>query len=139
MTAPTTRTSQARTFTRCLRSGGHACAWSSGSARDDTAVTGLQAQNQTFAQKISQQKTLITELRSTIEELQRQRRLHLGAQLMAAAVDPDTHAQLQLDHDRLAADNAALQHRLDEKDRLIAASMRTSPHRGRPTPTTSLA
>lgn len=39
---------------------------------------------------------------------------------MAAAVDPEAHAQLQLDHDRLAAENAALQRRLDEQDRLIA-------------------
>ena len=38
---------------------------------------------------------------------------------MASAVDPNTHAQLQLDHDRLAAENAALQRRLDEHDRLI--------------------
>jgi predicted RNase H-like nuclease (RuvC/YqgF family) len=87
---------------------------------DDTTIRGLQAQNRTFAQQISQQKTLIAELRSTVEELRRQRQLHLGAQLMASAVDPNTHAQLQLDHDRLAAENAALQRRLVENDRLIA-------------------
>jgi predicted RNase H-like nuclease (RuvC/YqgF family) len=87
---------------------------------DDTTIKGLQAQNRTFAQQISQQKSLIAELRSTIEELRRQRQLHLGAQLMAAAVDPEAHAQLQLDHDRVAAENAALQRRLDEHDRLIA-------------------
>lgn len=87
---------------------------------DDTTIKGLQAQNRTFAQQISQQKSLIAELRSTIEELRRQRQLHLGAQLMAAAVDPEAHAQLQLDHDRLAAENAALRRRLDEHDRLIA-------------------
>lgn len=87
---------------------------------DNTTIRGLQVQNRTFAQQISQQKTLIAELRSTIEELRRQRQLHLGAQLMASVVDPDTHAQLQLDHDRLAAENAALQRRLDEHDRLIA-------------------
>jgi hypothetical protein len=86
----------------------------------DTTIRGLQAQNQSFAQQISQQKTLIAELRSTIEELRRQRQLHLGAQLMASAVDPDTHAHLQLDHDRLAAENATLQRRLHEKDRLVA-------------------
>jgi hypothetical protein len=88
---------------------------------DDTTIRGLQAQNQTFAQQTSQQKALIAELRTTIEELRRQRQLHLGAQLMASAVDPDTHAQLQLDHDRLAAENSALPRRLDEHDRLIAA------------------
>jgi hypothetical protein len=87
---------------------------------DDTAIRGLQAQNRTFAEQISQQKALIAELRSTIEELRRQRQLHLGAQLIATAVHPNTHAQLQLDHDRLAAENAALQRRLDEHDRLIA-------------------
>jgi cytosine/adenosine deaminase-related metal-dependent hydrolase len=87
---------------------------------DDTTIRGLQAQNRTFAQQISQQKALIAELRSTIEELRRQRQLHLGAQLMGSAVDPSTHAQLQLDHDRLAAANAALQRRLHEQDRLIA-------------------
>jgi Family of unknown function (DUF6262) len=95
---------------------------------DDATVRGLQAQNRTFAQQISQQKALISELRTTIEELRRQRQLHLGAQLMASAVDPNTHAQLHLDHDRLVADgaakaraeNAALQRRLDEHDRLIA-------------------
>jgi predicted RNase H-like nuclease (RuvC/YqgF family) len=86
---------------------------------DDTTIRGLHAQNQTFAQQISQQKAQIAELRTTIEELRRQRQLHLGAQLMASAVDPNTHAQLQLDHDRLAAENAALQRRLDEHDRLI--------------------
>lgn len=79
----------------------------------------MQAQNRTFALKISQQKALIGELQSTIEELRRQRQLHLGAQLVASAVDPDTHARLQLDHDRLAAENAALKHRVDEKERLI--------------------
>jgi DNA repair exonuclease SbcCD ATPase subunit len=88
--------------------------------RADTTITGLQAQNQTFAQQISQQKTLIAELRTTIEELRRQRQLHLGAQLMASAVDPNVHAHLQLDHDRLAAEGATLQRRLHEKDRLIA-------------------
>jgi cytosine/adenosine deaminase-related metal-dependent hydrolase len=87
--------------------------------RDDTTIRGLQAQNRTFAQQISQQKALIAELRSTIEELRRQRQLHLGAQLMASTVDPNTHAQLQLDHDRLAAENAVLQRRIDEHDRLI--------------------
>jgi predicted RNase H-like nuclease (RuvC/YqgF family) len=86
----------------------------------DTTITGLQAQNQTFAQQLSQQKALIAELRSTIEELRRQRQLHLGAQLMASAVDPNVHAHLQLDHDRLAAENAMLQRRLVENDRLIA-------------------
>jgi hypothetical protein len=85
----------------------------------DTTVRGLQAQNRTFALKISQQMTVITEQRLTIEELRRQRQLHLGAQLVAAAVDPDTHAQLQLDHDRLAAENAALQRQLDDKERLV--------------------
>jgi hypothetical protein len=88
--------------------------------RDDATIRGLQAQNQTFAQQISQQKALIAELRSTIDELRRQRQLHLGAQLMASAIDPNTHAQLQLDHDRLAAENAALKRRLHEHDRLIA-------------------
>lgn len=39
---------------------------------------------------------------------------------MASVVDPNTHAQLQLDHDRLAAENTALKRRLDEHDRLIA-------------------
>ncbi len=87
---------------------------------DDTTFRGLQAQNRTFAQQISQQTALIAELRSTMEELRRQRQLHLGAQLMATVVDPNAHAQLQLDHDRLAAENAALQRRLDEQDRLIA-------------------
>jgi Family of unknown function (DUF6262) len=87
---------------------------------DDATVRGLQAQNRTFAQQISQQKALISELRTTIEELRRQRQPHLGAQLMASAVDPNTHAQLHLDHDRLVAENAALQRRLDEHDRLIA-------------------
>jgi len=87
--------------------------------RDDSTVRGLHAQNRTFALKISQQKTMIGELQSTIEELRRQRQLHLGAQLVAAAVDPDTHSRLQLDHDRLAAENVALQRRLDEKQRLI--------------------
>jgi hypothetical protein len=86
----------------------------------DTTIRGLQAQNQTFAQQISQQKALIAELRSTIDELRRQRQLHLGAQLIASAVDPNTHAHLQADHDRLAAENTALQRRLDEDDRLIA-------------------
>jgi predicted RNase H-like nuclease (RuvC/YqgF family) len=86
----------------------------------DTTITGLQAQNQTFAQQLSQQKALIAELRSTIEELRRQRQLHLGAQLMASAVDPNVHAHLQLDHDRLAAENAVLHRRLVENDRLIA-------------------
>jgi hypothetical protein len=88
---------------------------------DDRTTRGLKAQNQTFAQKISQQKTLIAELRSKIEELRRQRQLHLRAQIVAAAIDPDAHASLQLDHDRLAAENAGLRRRLDEKDRLIAA------------------
>ena len=87
--------------------------------RADSTARGLQAQNRTFAVKISQQKTVIAELQSTIEELRRQRQLHLGAQLAACAIDPDTHARLQLDHDRLAADNAALQRRLEEKERLI--------------------
>ncbi|BBC69107.1 hypothetical protein DSM43518_03200 [Mycobacterium marinum] len=86
---------------------------------DDTRVQSLLAQNQTFAHKISHQNTTITELQSTIEELRRQRQLHLGAQLLASAVDPDSHARLQLDHDRLAAENTTLQRRLDEKDRLI--------------------
>jgi hypothetical protein len=86
--------------------------------RADSTARGLQAQNRTFAVKISQQKTVIAELQSTIEELRRQRQLHLGAQLAACAIDPDTHARLQLDH-RLAADNAALQRRLEEKERLI--------------------
>jgi predicted RNase H-like nuclease (RuvC/YqgF family) len=87
---------------------------------DDATIKGLRAENRTFAHQISQQKALIAELRSTIEELRRQRQLHLGAQLMASAVDPNTHAQLQLDHDRLAAENTALQRRLDECDHLIA-------------------
>jgi predicted RNase H-like nuclease (RuvC/YqgF family) len=87
---------------------------------NDAAITGLHAQNQTFAQQISRQKTLISELRSTIEELRRQRQLHLGAQLVAAAVDPNVHAQLQLDHDRLAAENTALKRRLNEKERMVA-------------------
>ncbi len=73
---------------------------------DDTTIRGLQAQNRTFAQQISHQKTLVTELRST--------------QLMASAVDPEIHAQLQLDHDRLVAEYGALQRRLGERDRLIA-------------------
>src|SRR5204862_7707618 len=76
--------------------------------RDDATIRGLQAQNRTFAQQISQQKDLIAELRTTIEELRRQRQLHLGAQIVAAAIDPNAHASLQLDHDRLAAENAGL-------------------------------
>jgi hypothetical protein len=32
-------------------------------------------------------------------KLRRQRRLNLGAQLIATAVDADTHARLQRDHD----------------------------------------
>jgi predicted RNase H-like nuclease (RuvC/YqgF family) len=104
---------------------------------DDSTIRGLQAQNRTFAQQISQQKVQIAELRTTIEELRRQRQLHLGAQLMASAVDPNAHAQLQLDHDRVAAENAALQRQLDEHDRLIAVLRKTSPPHGGPTPTTS--
>jgi hypothetical protein len=86
------------------------------SNRADTTIRGLQAWNQTFAQ----QNTRNTQLRTAIEELRRQRQLHLGAQLMASDIGPDTHADLQLDHDPPAAENAALRRRLDEYDRFIA-------------------
>ncbi|WP_433755653.1 DUF6262 family protein [Nocardia sp. CA-135398] len=82
-------------------------------------LQGLQAQNQTFARKIAQQKTVITQLRETITELRRQRELQLGAQLAAVTVDPDIHSRLQLDHDRLAAEKATLKRRLAEKQQQV--------------------
>lgn len=77
-------------------------------------LSGLRAQNRTFADTIAQQKATIIELRSTIEQLRHQRKLHLGAQRAAKAIDPDAHGRLQLEHDRLAADKRQLQVRVVE-------------------------
>jgi chromosome segregation ATPase len=85
----------------------------------DAELGGLRAQNRTFADTIARQKATITELRSTIEQLRHQRKLHLGAQLAATVVDPDAHRRLQLDHDRLAADKRQLQVRVDELERTV--------------------
>ena len=107
--------------------------------RDDTTISGLQAQNRTFAQQISQQKALIAELRSAIEELRRQRQLHLGAQLMASAVDPDNMPSCSL---TMTAWPPRTPHSNAGSTTMIASSRfirRTSPPPARPTPTTSLA
>jgi predicted RNase H-like nuclease (RuvC/YqgF family) len=80
-----------------------------------TTITALQAQNRTFALEIADQKTVIAELHTTIEELRRQRRLRLRAPLVAAVVDPDTHARLQRNHNNLAAENTKLRRQLYEK------------------------
>jgi chromosome segregation ATPase len=80
----------------------------------DAELSGLRAQNRTFADTIAHQKATITELRSTIEQLRHQRKLHLGAQLAANVIDPDAHGRLQLDHDRLAAEKLRLHARVAE-------------------------
>ena len=80
-------------------------------------VSGLRAQNRTFADTIAHQKSTIADLRTTIEQLRHQRKLHLGAQLAATVIDPDAYSRLQLDHDRLAADNRQLRARVVELDR----------------------
>ena len=78
----------------------------------------LLAQNRTYAATIERQKQTIAELRTTIDQLRHQRQLHLGAQLAATAIDRDVHCRLQLDHDRLAADNQQQHARIDELQRL---------------------
>jgi Family of unknown function (DUF6262) len=80
----------------------------------DAELSGLRAQNRTFADTVAHQKTVIAELRSTVEHLRHQRKLQLGAQLAARIIDPDAHGRLQLDHDRLAAHNRQLQARVVE-------------------------
>ncbi|CCW13976.1 hypothetical protein QLG13_28285 (plasmid) [Rhodococcus aetherivorans] len=83
-------------------------------------LDGLRAQNRTYSDTITHQKRVIAELRATITELGEQRKLHLGAQLAASAIDLDAHRRLQLDHDRLTADHRQLSARLDELERLLA-------------------
>lgn len=82
-------------------------------------VSGLRAQNRTFADTIAHQKSTIADLRTTIEQLRHQRKLHLGAQLAAKVIDPDAHSRLQLDHDRLAVDKRQLQARVIELERTV--------------------
>ena len=85
----------------------------------DAELSGLRAQNRTFADTIAHQKATIADLRSTIEQLRHQRKLHLGAQLAAKVIDPDAHSRLQLDHDRLAVDKRQLQARIIELERAV--------------------
>lgn len=86
---------------------------------ESTNINGLRAQNQTFATKISEQKSVIAQLRSTIQELQRQRQIYLGDALTHSAVDIGDHQRLQADHDRLAGENTSLQQRMQQQDILI--------------------
>jgi hypothetical protein len=85
----------------------------------DAELSGLRAQNRTFADTIAHQKSTIADLRTTIEQLREQRKLHLGAQLAAKLIDPEAHGRLQLDHDRLVADNRQLQARITELERTV--------------------
>jgi hypothetical protein len=88
-------------------------------SRSDVVGRGLMAQNRTFAATVAHQKQTIADLRATIEQLHHQRKLHLGAQLAATTVDPETHRQLQLDHDRLVAENQQHRSRIEEMQHLI--------------------
>lgn len=85
----------------------------------DAELSGLRAQNRTFAATIAHQKSTIADLRTTIEQLREQRKLHLGAQLAAKVIDPEAHGRLQRDHDRLVADNRQLQARIIEMERTV--------------------
>lgn len=88
-------------------------------SRSDVVGHGLMAQNRTFAATVAHQKQTIAELRATIEQLRHQRKLHLGAQLVATTVDADTHLRLQLDHDRQVAENQRHLSRIEEMQHLI--------------------
>jgi len=87
---------------------------------DGAGIDGLRAQNQTFATKISEQKSVITELRSTIQELRRQRQQYLGDALTRSTIDIGDHQRLQADHDRLAGENTSLRQHVLEQDRFLA-------------------
>jgi hypothetical protein len=54
----------------------------------DAELSGLRAQNRTFADTIAHQKPVIADLRSTVEQLRHQRKLHLGAHLAARSSIP---------------------------------------------------
>ncbi|MCT7294151.1 DUF6262 family protein [Rhodococcus sp. PAE-6] len=83
-------------------------------------IDGLHAQNQTFAAKISDQKSAMAHLRSTIQELQKQRQYYLGDALAHSTIDIGDHQRLQADYDRLAAENIALRQRSLQQDSLLA-------------------
>ncbi|AWG99405.1 hypothetical protein D092_20955 [Rhodococcus ruber Chol-4] len=87
---------------------------------ENASIDGLRAQNQTFAAKISDQKSAMAHLRSTIQELQRQRQHYLGDALAHSTIDIGDHQRLQADHDRLAAENIALRHQVLQQDNLLA-------------------
>lgn len=89
------------------------------SRSSNNELGGLRAQNRTFADTIAHQKNTIAELRATIERLRHQRQLHLGAQLAATVVEPDSRRCLQQDHDRLLSETHELRIRLDEQQRCI--------------------
>ena len=92
---------------------------------------GLRAERSTLLAQIDKHRATIKTLRTQVEDLEDQRRRWLGSQLTDLAVDPDTHAALRRDNDRLTSQNRALQQELDaahrtstQLERELAASRR---------------
>lgn len=92
---------------------------------------GLRAERSTLLAQIDKHRAAIKSLRALVDDLEDQRRRWLGSQLADLTVDPDAHAALRRDNDRLASQNRALQQELDaarrtsaQLDRELAASRR---------------
>ncbi|UZG57252.1 MULTISPECIES: DUF6262 family protein [Rhodococcus] len=97
---------------------------------EHSSINGLRAQNQTFATKISEQKTVITQLRATIEELQRQRQHYLGSALVHSVVDVGDHQRLQADMIVLLTRSRHYGSAHSNKATSSPNCARTSPHPG---------
>lgn len=92
---------------------------------------GLRAERSTLLAQIDKHRATIKTLRTQVEDLEAQRRRWLGSQLADLTVDPDAHAILRRDNDRLSSRNLELQQQLDaahrastQLERELAASRR---------------
>jgi hypothetical protein len=92
---------------------------------------GLRAERSTLLAQIDKHRATIKTLRALVADLEDQRRRWLGSQLADLTVDPDAHAALRRDNDRLTSQNRSLQQELDaarrtsaQLERELAASRR---------------
>lgn len=93
--------------------------------------TAFRAERTTLLAQIQKHRATITALHTRVEQLDNQRRRWLGSQLTDLIIDPDTHAAVRRDNDRLTSQNTTLQQQLaaahgavEQLERELAASRR---------------
>jgi hypothetical protein len=84
------------------------------------AGAGLRAERSTLLAQVERQRSVIAQQRKRIDELERQRQRWLGDQLAELVViDPDTHAAVRIENDRLATENAEVKQQLSAARRNV--------------------